>query len=99
MTIATTASTSAVEVPRAIYAGWLGFTSVGFMGLVVVGVRRKSRKKSLVLSALLLMLLLAAMGCGGHQQTAGTPRGTSTVTVTGSTANFTHTTTFKLTVN
>jgi hypothetical protein len=100
MTITTTASAaSALQQPRVFYADWMGFTSMGFIGVVFVGVRRKSRRKALILGAFSLIVLLMAMGCGGHQPTPGTPRGTSTVTVTGSTTSFTHSTTFTLTVN
>jgi hypothetical protein len=100
MTITTTASTTwALQRPRRFYADWLGFPSVGLIGVVVVGVRRKSRKKTLILGGFSLMALLLAIGCGAGQQTPGTSSGTSTVTVTGSTASFTHSTTFTLTVN
>ena len=77
----------------------LGFPGMGLVGLFVVGVRRKRRKGGQALGALLLVLVMTSLGCGAHRETVGTPLGTSTVTVTGSTTNFTHTTTFKLTVN
>ena len=99
MTITTTASTtSALQRPRVFYADWLGFASMGLVGVVVVGVRRKSRR-ALILGALSLLIMLMAIGCGGRHETPGTPSGTSTVTVTGSTTGFTHSTTFTLTVN
>jgi len=101
MTITTTASTTAeLDTPRALYANWLGFASLGLLGVVVTGVRRKSRNKTLLLSAFSLLVILILAGCGGHtQQTVpGTPPGTSTVTVTGSNTSFTHSTTFTLTV-
>jgi hypothetical protein len=105
MTITTTASTTAALAhPRMLYAGWLGFTSMGLIGVVVIGACRKSRKKSAILGTLSLMVVLMAVGCGGHSQqlpvtVPGTPLGTSTVTVTGSTTGSTHSTTFTLTVN
>src|SRR5258706_8342260 len=105
MTITTTASTiAALEHPRVLYAGWLGFSSMGLIGVMLLGGRRnnrkKSRKKSVVLGAFSLMLVLMTAGCGGRSQETipGTPLGTSTVTVTGSTTAFTHSTTFTLTV-
>jgi len=101
MTITTTASTiSALEHPRVLYADWLGFSSMGLMGLVVIGVRRKNRKKSVALGVS-LMLMLTIVGCGGRSTVTvpGTPLGTSTVTVTGATTSFTHSTTLTLTVN
>ena len=101
-TITTTASTtSAVQRPPVTYGSWLGFTSMGLIGLVVVGVRQKSRKKVVILGALSLMVLLLTMGCGALQTGAGivgTPPGTFTVTLTGSNASFTHSTTVTLTV-
>ena len=101
-TITTTASTtSAVQRPPVTYARWLGFTSMGLIGLVVVGVRRKSRKRVVILGAFSLMVLLMTMGCGALQTgpgIVGTPPGTFTVTMTGSNASFTHSTTVMLTV-
>jgi hypothetical protein len=100
MTITTTAPpASALQHPPRVYANWLGFTSMGLIGVVVVGVRRKSRKKAIVLCAFSLLVLLMAIGCGSRQQTPTIPSGASTVTVTGSTTSFTHSTTFTLTVN
>jgi hypothetical protein len=100
LTIATTGSTtSAMQRPPTFYADWPGLASIGLMGMMVAGVRRKSRKKALILGAFSLVVLLMAIGCGALQQTPGTPSGASTVTVTGSTTGFTHSTTFTLTVN
>jgi hypothetical protein len=102
VTISTTATTTAsLERPHGFYAAWLGFASMGLMGLVVLG-SKKNRKKLTVLGALALMAVLMAVGCGGKHTpvtVTGTPQGTSTVTVTGSTTGFTHSTTFTLTVN
>ncbi len=83
-----------------LYADWLGFSSMGLMGLAVIGARRKNRKKSVVLGVS-LMLVLMIVGCGGRSTVTvpGTPPGTSTVTVTGSTTSFTHSTTLTLTVD
>jgi len=103
LTITTTAATTAaLEHPRTIYAFWLGFTSVGLIGVVVMGTGKKRRKKAVVFGAFALMMVLMAIGCGGspkHTTISGTPQGTSTVTVTGVTTGFTHSTTFALTVN
>jgi hypothetical protein len=102
-TITTTASTaSALQRPPVGYATWMGFTGVGLIGLVLVGVRGKSRttRKRLLLVVFSFMVLLMTMGCGALQVTpgtAGTPSGTFTVTMTGSNASFTSTT-FTLTV-
>ncbi|HLJ28389.1 MAG TPA: carboxypeptidase regulatory-like domain-containing protein [Candidatus Angelobacter sp.] len=103
LTITTTASiTAALERPQPFYAAWLGFTSLGLIGLVVVGARRK--QTSVILGALSLMIILVASGCGGRSQSmaipvAGTPAGTSTVSVTAATAGSTHSASFLLTVN
>jgi hypothetical protein len=103
MSITTTAATTAaMRRPQTFYAGWLAFSGLGWLGLVVIG-RKKFRKASLILGALALMLVLLAVGCGGSPHTPvtvpGTPAGSYTITVTGSTTGFTHSTTFTLTVN
>jgi hypothetical protein len=105
MTITTTASTTAaLRRPRTIYAAWLGFASMGLVGVVVIGASRKGRRKAAILGAFALMMVLLTLGCGGGSMhtpvtVPGTPTGTSTVTVTGTTTGFTHSTTFTLTVN
>jgi len=102
MTITTTASTTAALAhPQVLYANWLGFGSMGLIGMVILGGRRKNYKKSIALGAFSLMILLMTIGCGGGSTlhtVPGTPPGTSTVTVTGSTTAFTHSTTFNLIV-
>jgi hypothetical protein len=102
VTISTaSAATSSLERPRMPFAGWLGFISAGLLGMVVVGVSKKNRKRTRMLHAMAMMVLLTVSGCGTHtQQTIpGTPPGTSTVIVTGSTTGATHSTTFTLIVN
>jgi hypothetical protein len=105
MTITTTASTTAaLERPRNFYAAWLGFGSLGLVGVVLVGGRKKGRRKAGVLAFFAITMVLLAVSCGGHSSqpppttVLGTPQGTSTISVTGSTTGFTHSTTFKLTV-
>ncbi|HXO38128.1 MAG TPA: hypothetical protein VN872_05800, partial [Candidatus Acidoferrum sp.] len=105
MTITTTASTTAaLERPRTLYAAWLGFGSLGLVGVVLMGGRKKGRRKAGILGFLGMAVVLLAIGCGGRSAqppttVPGTPQGTSVITVTGSTAGFTHSTTFTLTVN
>jgi hypothetical protein len=81
------------------YADWFAFASMGLVGMVVVGLGKGSRRLLIPGALAILILLIVVAGCGGHQGTAGTPPGTSTVTVTGSTTSFIHATTFTLTVN
>jgi hypothetical protein len=105
MTITTTGSTTAaLERPRTLYAAWLGFGSLGLVGVVLMGGRKKGRRKAGILGFLGMAVVLLAIGCGGRSAqppttVPGTPQGTSVITVTGSTAGFTHSTTFMLTVN
>jgi hypothetical protein len=100
MTITTTAATaSAMQLSPVFDATWLGFTGIGMIGVVAIGVRRKSRRKPFFLAVLSLMLVLMFIGCGGRPETPGTPTGTSIITVTGSTTGLAHSTTFTLTVN
>jgi hypothetical protein len=108
LTITTTATTrSAMPGLRLFYASWLGFPGMGLIGVVVLGARQKSRRKTGILATFSLMLVVMTMlmtiSCGGGSigstAVSGTPPGTSTVTVTGKTTNFTHSTTLRLTVN
>jgi uncharacterized repeat protein (TIGR01451 family) len=100
MTITTTAATTAaLEQPKGIFTASLAFASFGLIGVVLIGARKRNRKAAAILGALSLMAVLLALGCGGKPTTPGTPQGTSTVTVTATTAGATHSTTFTLTVN
>ena len=105
VTITTTASTAAA-IPHSglLYAAWLPFTGLGLLGMAFV-VPGKRRKASAILTLMVLGVLMFAVGCGGSSHTTtppvdnGTPKGTYTVTVTGTSGNVTQSTTFKLTVN
>ena len=100
MTITTMApTTSALQRLPRFYADWLGATGMGLIAVIVIGVRRKSRRKNPILGAFSLMVLLMAIGCGAFRQTQGTPSGANIVTLTGATSSFTHSTSFRLTVN
>ena len=106
LTITTTATVvPAVQASRAgsraLYANWIGFSGIGLIGIVFAGVRRKGRNKVSILAFFSLMLVLMTVGCGSDfdaGRVSGTPPGTSTVTVTGSTAGITRSTTLTLTV-
>jgi len=62
------------------------FPALGLVGLVFAGTRGKKNRKTRLRWAMALsglVLLLAVAGCGGRPNFAGTPPGTYTVTVTG----------------
>ncbi|HMC32675.1 MAG TPA: hypothetical protein VKL99_17690, partial [Candidatus Angelobacter sp.] len=103
LTISTTAATAALAHSQVFYAAWLPFSGIGLFGIVVIATRRRSRKAAAGFAVLALMLVILLNGCGGHPTTTtpkpGTPAGTSVVTVTATSATFTHSTTFSLTVN
>lgn len=106
LTVQTTASTSAaLSQGRSLYAytSWLPFT--GLLGMAVMAMPRKRRRAlAIVLLTLCVFALVLLIGCGtvNHNPPPvnnGTPPGTYTITVTGSSGNVTRTTTFSLTVN
>ena len=96
LTINTTANTAALAHPRILYAAWLPFTGLGFLGMAVVAVPSRRRKAAAITLAL-LCISAVAIGCGGSYN--GTPKGNYTVTVSGTSGNLTKTTSFSLTVN
>lgn len=104
VTVTTTASTAAALAhPQIFYAVWLPMTGLGLIGMAVTtmpGTRR--RASAIVLTLLVVGVLMLVVGCGGSSHPPvdnGTPKGTYTVTVTGTSGNLTQTTTFSLTVN
>ncbi|HYL93444.1 MAG TPA: hypothetical protein VEW69_09835, partial [Alphaproteobacteria bacterium] len=105
MTITTTATTTAaLQRPRVFYAAWVPLSSLGLVGIVLVGTRRRNRKKVVGLAALSLVLgLLLVNGCGGSKHVPvtnpGTPPGSYTITTTATSPNVTKSTTFTLVVN
>ena len=96
LTINTTANTAALAHPRILYAAWLPFTGLGFLGMAVVAVPSRRRRAAAITLAL-LCISAVAIGCGGSYN--GTPKGNYTVTVSGTSGNLTKTTSFSLTVN
>jgi hypothetical protein len=103
VTINTTASSrAAIDGSRIFFAHWISFSGLGLIGMVFVGARGKNRLR-VAMGTLALLFLLTSLGCGSGTGsaslgTAGTPIGTSIVTVTGATATFTHSATIRLTV-
>jgi hypothetical protein len=71
-------------------------------GVFLAGIPGKRRRRSKILGLLAVAFLLAGVGCGGggsgRTTVPGTPAGTFTVTVTGTSGTLTHSTTFTLTV-
>jgi hypothetical protein len=89
-------------------AGALGGVSIAGIFLLVLPKRRSKGWKSMTLTVLLfcglgLCSVAALTGCGSSSGSApaqnGTPAGTSTITVTGTSGSITQSTTFTLTVN
>jgi hypothetical protein len=85
--------------------GWLTATSGAlFAGIVFLGLPSR-RRRTTGLALMLVVFFAAGVGCGGGSsssggstQTGGTPAGTYTVTVTGTSGTMTHTTSVVLTV-
>jgi hypothetical protein len=100
-TISTAASTGALLPPsRIFYAVWFPMTGLGLFGMAVIATGRKRRSLgAVVLTLLAAGVLTFLVGCGGGRSYNGTPRGTYTVTVTGTSGNVSQSTTFNLTVN
>ena len=86
-----------------LYATWLPVCGIALLGLRVGG---KASRKRLMLTGVLLIgffaLILFQAGCGGSSSTTtttgGTPAGTYTITVTGTSGSATRTTTVGLVV-
>lgn len=85
-----------------LFAIWLGLP-----GLVVAGAGVSGKRRKLIAVVVLMLVLAALIGfvaCGGgaktptNQTTPGTPTGTYSVTVTGTSGTLTHTTTLTLIV-
>jgi hypothetical protein len=101
LTITTTATTAALQQPRAFYAMWLPLSGLGAMGLVLVGTRKKNRARLVTFTVLALAwMALSLSGCGGGKHTQpGTPTGSFTVTATATSGTgVTHSSTFTLVV-
>ena len=96
LSVITTAPSSAElrsPVPGPFYAGWL----LAPLGLLVLGPGRRRRARAVL--GLLLLLLVLQIGCGGSDEPPppttqpGTPVGTHTFTIRGTTGTLSHTAT------
>jgi hypothetical protein len=79
---------------------WTTGGGIALAGVFLGGIAGKRRRWSMLLGLLVIAFLLTGVGCGGttHNTIPGTPPGTSTVTVTGTSGTLTHSTTFTLNV-
>jgi hypothetical protein len=85
--------------PGPTYAVWLPILGVGIMG---AGISRKRRLLAGLFFALVLGMALLQSACGSSssstQSTTGTPPGTYTITINGTSGSATRSTTIQLTV-
>ena len=79
---------------------WTTGGGIALAGVFLGGIAGKRRRWSMLLGLLVIAFLLTGVGCGGttHNTIPGTPPGTSTVTVTGTSGPLTHGTSFTLNV-
>jgi hypothetical protein len=104
LTISTTAQTTTLASSQSHSAAWLAMAGLGLIGVVMAMPSKRRGASSLLMTLLFMGALTALVGCGNsnsRQPTVvpGTPAGTYTVTVTGTSGSATQTTTFSLTVN
>ena len=87
---------------RYVFAGWLPFTGLGFLGITIMAGPRRRNAVALFMSLVGIAALGLLISCGGGNRTTspGISRSsTYPITVTGTSGNLTRTTTFNLTVN
>jgi hypothetical protein len=78
---------------------WATGGGIALAGVFLGGIAGKRRRWSMLLGLLVVAFLLTVVGCGSsHSTIPGTPPGTFTVTVTGTSGPLTHSTTFTLNV-
>ena len=99
LTISTTATVAALSHPRMFFASWMPVAGLGLIGMFVIAIPKKGRTSVVLMSLVLVSLVFLMVGCGSsHHPVQGTPTGTFTVTVTGTSANVTHSANFTLNV-
>ncbi len=104
LTVSTTASHTVAS--RAAKIGfWTSTVGLSFAGFVLLGIRGRRRQQIGLRAISLLVCLIVGIGCGGGnnsnnvvQTDPGTPTGSYTVTVTGTSGSLVHNMTFTLTV-
>jgi hypothetical protein len=74
------------------------FSAVGMAGIVIAGKKSKKARLRVVMAVSGLALLLALVGCGGRPRFGGTPPGSYTITVTGTSGATSGSTTVTLNV-
>ena len=110
LTVSTTAPSASLWPPgntsegTLAYASWLGMPGLALFGLTLVGRVARRRGRFWLLIAALVSLLALQVACGGDGGTPpplsspGTPTGTSTITITGTSGMLQRSTTATLTV-
>jgi hypothetical protein len=100
LTITTAGPNASLARPRIFYAAWMPLAALGLMGIILAAPGKRRRAAVLLVSLFLIGAMTLLVGCGStHAAAPSTPKGTSTVTVTGTSGNVTRTATFSLTVN
>jgi hypothetical protein len=102
LTISLAARAMGAIPARSVYAGWLPFTGLGFLGITIMAGPRRRRAVAMVTSLAGIAALGLLISCGGSNRSTspGISRSeTYAITVTGASGNLTRTTIFNLTAN